>query len=1031
MNANNNPSDGRRSQAHEKELTSDIQLHWGAKTSSEVLNGSPSPRAASDREEAGGNGIKKKMGGHSNYSVRGELESEKETTATASTSHSARQPLHNCPNEPKRESKTPQPKSQPLSLPDNRQQLQHQKDSGIGLAENWSELSDAWEENIGKPGRKKLHNFFYPPGRQNHPQRVLFNSASHEGSSREVDGVGSTQQNKKSSNILSPEVRDAPTAPQASSNTPQPGSSSQTPRTLLEDGSAPAASSSAPSWLEGSTPLPAPETRSSPGMQRAPTTLRRQTTSQSPPNLADDDAALLEERQDREYVEKFWTAYDDFVILSLFSQLGILCRLGAAYWFRVFDAVFRNGQALFTNLPLNCLACFVMGILSSGESVMQIISTRFTPPRLQQDIYKQSQHDGTQGEDLMDGDFNDVSFRSAKVSNPMGRPRRRVRLPARRGLPYNGWKSPDGQGLQDELREVQLLALERRIRSSPCLVLFAVKKEDVDVVENYFNDGYCNNSSNSDDKNGHMAHSNQHRGNRQRRRHSEEEKIEEQDEDELPFEPGFSLEDHDLALEIEMHEDEEVRKCVGECRSGDRNNLDVKDDAKVRPRSTPEHLEGSLAPVESSETATPASSSTGRSALASSETPYSQTQLTLQGVPTAEIKLENMHDPPIDAASDARVVDPTELSTSRGNGHVYPHVQPNARALQYGRVTGGNVVDYGDAEHADLDLIISNVATDVVTKVSRIRRARLADGWDVGTSPEEMSDDLMLGLRIGFCGAISSFSSWMSSMVDLLRSGEIGELVVGLVLGIQLPIVAYRFGQHVAVYVFIWRCRRETRRDERRGYGIRLSMDDHDENSLDDQNESIQTGDLSLTPIGRNRKTKGRRTVQEEDSEVPSVRAIITAIFIMSLVAQVTSLSFFYNPEDRLVALSLLFSGLGTLTRWRLSKLNSWRPNFPIGTFACNIAACALSGTLGDLLSGNPGPRERILLVSIISGFGGTLSSVAGFIVEVLNGVDPILFRMDGVYYAVSSVFWGMLISFLFTASVDWADDIGKSSGEE
>jgi fluoride ion exporter CrcB/FEX len=90
--------------------------------------------------------------------------------------------------------------------------------------------------------------------------------------------------------------------------------------------------------------------------------------------------------------------------------------------------------------------------------------------------------------------------------------------------------------------------------------------------------------------------------------------------------------------------------------------------------------------------------------------------------------------------------------------------------------------------------------------------------------------------------------------------------------------------------------------------------------------------------------------------------------------------------------------------------------------FSSNVTACALSGSLGSLLAGNPGPRERIALVAIIAGFGGTLSSVARFIVEILSLMDPILFRLDGVYYAVASAFWGLLISYLSSASVDWAD---------
>jgi fluoride ion exporter CrcB/FEX len=368
-------------------------------------------------------------------------------------------------------------------------------------------------------------------------------------------------------------------------------------------------------------------------------------------------------------------------------------------------------------------------------------------------------------------------------------------------------------------------------------------------------------------------------------------------------------------------------------------------------------------------------------------------------------------------------------------GETYNRKRLQLRRKQYGKVDETNFVDYGTQDQPDLDQLITNVAVDISQKISRIKRVRLADGWDVGTTPEEKSADLILGLRDGLCGALSSFSSWISSMVNLLRRGHFGQSFVGLVLGIQLPIIAYRFGQHVAVYIFVWRCRRETKRDNRRGYGIRLNTDD-DDDADDDCVEEVDTGKSnsggsihsiqSGDSTSRDRRLKGRRprTVHEEASETPSVRAIITAIFIMALVAQTTALNFFYDTQGRLVALSLLFSPLGVLARWNLSALNSWRPNFPLGTFACNIGACALSGSLGSILAGNPGPTERLVLVAIIAGFGGTLSSVARFIVEVLAGVDPILFRLDGIYYAVNSLLWGMLISFLFTASVDWADSV-------
>jgi fluoride ion exporter CrcB/FEX len=243
-------------------------------------------------------------------------------------------------------------------------------------------------------------------------------------------------------------------------------------------------------------------------------------------------------------------------------------------------------------------------------------------------------------------------------------------------------------------------------------------------------------------------------------------------------------------------------------------------------------------------------------------------------------------------------------------------------------------------------------------------------------------------------------------MVSLIRAGNVQEALVGYLLGLQLPIVSYRFGQHVAVYIFAWRCRQEVRRDERRGYGIRLSQNEH---SLDLGEEGSE-GDP--TPPAK------------PTLELPSVRSVATAFFILSMVAQVVSLGFYKDPESQLIALSLLFSPFGVMARWRLSRYNGIRPGFPLGTFSCNLLACALHGSLGSLLAGNPGPRERIVLVAFISGFGGTLSSVGMFIVEVLQGIDPLLLRLNGVYYASSTIFWGMVIGLVTMSGVDWADRV-------
>ncbi len=657
-----------------------------------------------------------------------------------------------------------------------------------------------------------------------------------------------------------------------------------------------------------------------------------------------------QEREDEAFVQKFWTAYDEILILSLFTQVGILARLGAAIFFRYFDNVFHSDSALFTNLPLNSLSCFVMGLLCSGEGLMQIIHTRFTPPRLQYDLHREAVQELAGEEDQM-SIFSSEEINGEEMTSGSKRGwrrRRRRRLKREQQSPMNRSSSlfrrqqiAQSPEIFDELREVQLLAWERRIRASVCLLLFPVKKEDVDIVENYFDEGYRRDQEDSNDiASASNPTFNEHgatpRSNGQAEMGGFDDLVFEEEIDEGPRTPGIQM-----------------------------KNLSS-------PRT--------VSPLKSPAVQTPSNDRDENSDA------YNE-----QGLPHA-----------------------------RGNVHI--------SSRQYGQLEGGNVIDHGDQDSPHLDQIISNMANDVSNKISFMRRVNIANGWDVGTSPQEKSEDLTLGLRDGLCGALSSFSSWISSMVNLFRAGQIGQAFVGLTLGIQLPLVAYRFGQHVAVYVFVWRCRREKRQDERRGYGIQLHTDEDIPTGFirsTDPHHRSSFDSAEASPAGNSQtmnRTKGRRTVHDEENDVPSIRAIFTALFIFCLVAQLTSLNFYKKTEDRLLALSLLFSPLGVLTRWRMMKFNAWRPSFPIGTFLCNVTACALAGTLGTLLAGNPGDQERIALKSIIAGFGGTLSSVARFIVEILALIDPILFRLDGFYYAIISVGTGLLVSFLFAASVDWAD---------
>ncbi|GKY98411.1 hypothetical protein MPSEU_000798600 [Mayamaea pseudoterrestris] len=648
--------------------------------------------------------------------------------------------------------------------------------------------------------------------------------------------------------------------------------------------------------------------------------------SSSKSSLNDINQHQDEANDDADFVTHFWRMYDDVIILSIFTQIGILFRLAAATWFTYFDGVFSEGSALFVVLPMNCLSCFIMGLLCSGERLMEIVTTRFSPPRLQHDVFHEAedQADGQQVELLeqqqdeamvVAHDFERGS-RAANLVNRLKRRRQKQRQIQRRRAKtekyFHSWEPP--VHLNQDLRDVQLLALERRMRASKCLVLFPVRKEDVDVMECYFRKGYS------------------------------------------PKKGGVS--DHDYDLDFN--------------RSGDAQDLgfdlQLEEDGGIDSESD----EAPSGPV----------------------TPQRPTQQYQYSQSSAAVKQGSLENGQTTTSVDESASPERTTASNRGILANRLPVRPTTKDVESPTTE--------QSSDLDLDQMLQDVQANITENVNRLSRVDLAAGWDKGTTPDEMSDDLMLGLRDGFCGALSSFSSWQSSMVSLMRMGRFGEAFTGYVLGVQLPLIAYRSGQTAAVYIFIWRCRWETRRDMRRGYGIRVNQEGSDSEASD--HEQDRSDDKELVHA------------------LPSVRAIATAVFVVALAAQVTSLFFYNTPESQLLALSLLFSPLGVFSRWRLSRLNKWRSTFPLGTFSCNMIACALSGSLGRLLAGNPNSRQRIVLQSIVAGFGATLSSLAAFIVEVLAGVDPILFRFDGLFYAVMSVGCGMFASFIFGSTGEWAD---------
>jgi len=91
------------------------------------------------------------------------------------------------------------------------------------------------------------------------------------------------------------------------------------------------------------------------------------------------------------------------------------------------------------------------------------------------------------------------------------------------------------------------------------------------------------------------------------------------------------------------------------------------------------------------------------------------------------------------------------------------------------------------------------------------------------------------------------------------------------------------------------------------------------------------------------------------------------------------------NTTRRLHWGRAMFGPIGVVVRWRLSRLNTCVPSFPIGTFLANICAVLLDAAIGAALLVQTEASEdtKLFLNALISGFAGALSTVSTWVVEI------------------------------------------------
>jgi len=268
--------------------------------------------------------------------------------------------------------------------------------------------------------------------------------------------------------------------------------------------------------------------------------------------------------------------------------------------------------------------------------------------------------------------------------------------------------------------------------------------------------------------------------------------------------------------------------------------------------------------------------------------------------------------------------------------------------------------------------------------------------WFHKDHPLQQYEPLHVGIKTGFCGSLTTFSSWNTQMV-IMMDGTHTELgtqvvaaIVGYILGLVASIGCYVFGTQVSIWI-----------NRHRYPNIDPQMD----SASDDDSVGllVEEGGLSSHVIER---TYGDGVIVCPDCRLcrPLCRVLtftfsakyiaftfLAGIFVAMIVADAIHSIPFY----RTMWLSVLLTPPGAILRWQISKWNgrwslmgrfTW---LPWGTFLCNISASIVSVLCvaiqfrfyGDVNSSWP----VAILGAIRTGFAGSLSTVSTFVKEFID----------------------------------------------
>jgi fluoride ion exporter CrcB/FEX len=222
---------------------------------------------------------------------------------------------------------------------------------------------------------------------------------------------------------------------------------------------------------------------------------------------------------------------------------------------------------------------------------------------------------------------------------------------------------------------------------------------------------------------------------------------------------------------------------------------------------------------------------------------------------------------------------------------------------------------------------------------------------------------LHLGLRVGFCGSLTTWASWNQTMVERIVHGDWARGLIGYVVGAELAAASLMLGFH-AVHA----CHHSA---------VPATVRDSEDSVLGDDGVDVAIREPPPPPCS----TPAPRPADDPHGAWKIEDKLCLALLLACLAGCIATVVAAPAASSRSICLAALFGPFGVVARWYLAKLNARTAWLPIGTLAANTLACAFDASVASAFVADKLGRGQywgsLLSTALQSGIGGGLSTVS------------------------------------------------------